>query len=179
MLVPFVNYLVILDSDGDRLLAKYYDGRSKAEQTITEAALQKKTKSISGRGEGEVLQMEGEVVVWRAGQDVKFFLGGVNEENELILVGVLDAVYDSVSLLLREQVVKRTMIDNLELVLLTIDECIDNGHIMELDSTSISARVLMRAAEGGNAAGDLSISQALGMARDQLLKSMSNKGDGF
>ena len=29
VLVPFVNCLVVLDGDGDRLIAKYYDGRDK------------------------------------------------------------------------------------------------------------------------------------------------------
>ena len=46
MLVPFVNSLVVLDADGDRLLAKYYDKRSKAEQTKMEQFLHKKTKAV-------------------------------------------------------------------------------------------------------------------------------------
>ena len=47
VLVPFVNSLIVLDADGDRLLAKYYDQRSKAEQTKTEQFLHKKTKTVS------------------------------------------------------------------------------------------------------------------------------------
>ena len=53
MLVPYVNYLVVLDGDGDRLLAKYYDGRTKSEQTKNEAMLHKKTKVISAKSDGE------------------------------------------------------------------------------------------------------------------------------
>lgn len=37
------------------------------------------------------------------------------------------------------------MLDNLELVLLTIDEVVDSGHIMELDQNSVASRVLMKA----------------------------------
>jgi hypothetical protein len=95
-----------------------------------------------------------------------------SEQNELILVGVLDVLYDTVAALLRGQVDKKTMLDNLELVLLTIDEAvrvvlalvqspschpsptclscpsqIDHGHIMELDSASVVSRVLMKASE--------------------------------
>ena len=81
------------------------------------------------------------------------------------------------------------MLDNLELVLLSIDEALDSGHIMELDSYAIVNRVLMQASEtqptgggggggggsggqggGGQTIGELSISQALGLARDQLFK---------
>ena len=46
VLVPFVNSLVVLDADGDRLLAKYYDKRGKADQTKMEQFLHKKTKAV-------------------------------------------------------------------------------------------------------------------------------------
>jgi hypothetical protein len=42
----------------------------------------------------------------------------------LVLVGVLDVIIDSVGTLLRGQIDKKTMLDNLELVLLTIDEVV-------------------------------------------------------
>jgi hypothetical protein len=50
--VPFVNTLVVLDADGDRLFAKYYDGRKKAEQIANELMLYKKTKSVAAKVEG-------------------------------------------------------------------------------------------------------------------------------
>ena len=39
-------------------------------------------------------------------------------------MGVLEAIFDTVSILLKGQVDKRTMLDNLELILLTIDEVV-------------------------------------------------------
>ena len=45
-------------------------------------------------------------------------------QNELILVSVLDVIYDTILSLLRGQLDKRTILDNLELVLLTIDEVV-------------------------------------------------------
>ena len=41
-----MNSLVVLDADGDRLLAKYFDQRSKGEQIKNEQFLHKKTKSV-------------------------------------------------------------------------------------------------------------------------------------
>lgn len=52
MLVPFINSLVVLDLEGDRLFAKYYDGRKKAEQITNEALLYKKTKAVAAKSEG-------------------------------------------------------------------------------------------------------------------------------
>jgi hypothetical protein len=53
VLIPFVNYLVVLDGDGDRLLAKYYDGRTKSEQIKNEAMLHKKTKAVTAKTDGK------------------------------------------------------------------------------------------------------------------------------
>lgn len=44
-----------------------------------------------------------------------------------MLQGVLTAFYDAVSLLLRHQVEKRAILENLDLVVLALDETIDNG----------------------------------------------------
>lgn len=187
VLIPFINFLVVLDADGDRLLAKYYDRRSKTEQIKNEALLHKKTKTVVAKSDAEVLLLDSEIVVFKAGSECKFYISGPVEENELVLVGVLDVIYDTVSTLLRQQVDKRTMLDNLELILLTIDEAIDSGLIMELDSSAVVSRVLMKSGDAQASAtpaqqpalGDLTISQALGMARDQLFKSLASRNDGF
>ena len=52
--VPFVFYFVVLDSDGGRLLAKYYDGKSKVDQLKNEAILHKKTKAITTKADGNL-----------------------------------------------------------------------------------------------------------------------------
>merc|ERR1711871_1325528 len=177
---PFVNALIVLDSDGERMLAKYYDHRNKFEQSKTEQFLHKKTKSISARNEAEVLLMDSEITVFRNGSDCRFYLSGPSEENELILVGILDVIFETVSTLLRGQVDKRTMLDNLELVLLTIDETLDHGQIMEIDAHAVVSLVLMKASEASSASpamADLSISQALGMAKEQFMKSLINSRD--
>lgn len=178
VLVPFVNSLVVLDLDGDRLFAKYYDGKTKVEQLAHEAVLCKKTRAVPARTEAEVLLVDTELVVFRSGIECKFYISGPVEENELILVGVLEAIFDTVSILLKGQVDKRTMLDNLELILLTIDEVLDHGQIMELDAAAVVSRVLMKASEAAQTIGDLSISQALGLARDQFIKTLSTGGAG-
>ena len=142
-----------------------------------------------------MLLLDNEVFVFKSGGECKFFVSGPVEENELVLVGVLDVIYDAVSSLLKGQVDKRSMMDNLELILLTIDETLDHGHIMELDPDAVVSRVLMRASDstpmqgggapsgGGQAQaqtiGDLSISQALGLAKDSFFKSLATGGDSY
>ena len=120
------------------------------------------------------------------GADCKFFISGSVDENELILVNMLDVIYDTLDTVLKGQLDKRTMLEHLELILLTIDETLENVQIMELDSEAVYCRVMMRHSEGGssnssqgnNSIGDITISQGLGILRDQLLKSVVNR-DGY
>jgi coatomer subunit zeta len=176
-LVPKLHSFVVLDNDGERLLAKFYDGRDKTAQSNFEATLHKKTRMVPAKAEVEVMPLENELVVFRSGGDVKLFVSGPVDENELILVGVLDCIYETVNALLRGMVESSYILDNLELVLLTLDEVLDHGNILELDPANVVSRVLMRNSDGNNGEmGDLSLSQALGMATAQLMKSVARDG---
>ncbi len=54
--VPVVHNIVVLDADGYRVLAKYFDGRAAADQSRLESALFKRSKSVSAKTEGEWLR---------------------------------------------------------------------------------------------------------------------------
>lgn len=49
-----------------------------------------------------------------------------------MLQSVLAAFYDAVAMLLRHQVEKRSILENLDLVVLALDETIDNGFVLSL-----------------------------------------------
>jgi len=51
----------------------------------------------------------------------------VGSLSQLILVSVLNCLYDSVSHMLRKNVEKRALIDNMDGIFLAIDEICDNG----------------------------------------------------
>jgi hypothetical protein len=82
---------------------------------------------------------------------------------------VLDAGYDAISNLLRDQLDQRSILDNLELVLLALDELIDTGVILEIDPGAIKNRVLMLDANAGGpeALGDMTIGEAFEKAKAQ------------
>lgn len=103
VLVPVIHSLVVLDADGDRLLAKYYDGRAKAEQLAYEQMVNKKTKNVPAKVDGkfhvtsgvsewrllmrtfnlciaEAILLDHEVVVFRSSADCKFFVCGSSME---------------------------------------------------------------------------------------------------
>lgn len=100
---------------------------------------------------------DGRLAVYKHSLDLIFYIIGNPDENELMLYAALNAFSDAVHLLLRNQVEKRALLENLDLVLLCLDETIDEGceHyslrflyltnryriIVETDSTTIASRV--------------------------------------
>ena len=66
-------------------------------------------------------------MVYRHSLDLIFYLLGPPSENEIMLNTALLAFFDSITILLKNQVEKRSVLDNLDLVLLCLDETIDDG----------------------------------------------------
>ncbi|KAI7854404.1 Longin-like domain-containing protein [Circinella umbellata] len=134
-----IKAVVLLDAEGNRVLAKYYgsDYSNLKEQKAFEKGLFDKTK----RAQGEVILYDNQVVLYRSNIDIFFYVVGSTEENELILLSMLNAFYDAVSTLLRFQVEKRSVMDNLDLVVLCLDETVDKGIILETDANAIVSRV--------------------------------------
>ena len=132
--------VILIDSDGNRLLAKYYEPthadpkaptafkhpfQTLKEQKSFEAGIWEKTR----RATGDILLFNSQIVLYKASIDLTFYVVGPEGENELMLQGVLNAFYDATSLLLRHQVEKRSILENLDLVVLCLDETVDNGSL--------------------------------------------------
>lgn len=97
------------------------------------------------RRAAEIVLFDSLVAVYKNSADAWFFAVSRQNENELILANVLCALCDALTISLR-QIDKRTMLDNYESVLLTVDELVDGGMILETDASAIANRVGMKAA---------------------------------
>jgi len=137
----------------------------------------KKTKNTNvTRTDADVIMLEQVVCVFRCAGDSRFYVVGSTEENEIILNIVLDGLYMALNSLLRGQMESRNLLDNLETVMLTVDELVDGGIILEIDPQNIVNRVLMRD-DAAPPITDMSMSQAIATAKDQLFKSMGTNSD--
>ncbi|OZJ04452.1 hypothetical protein BZG36_02811 [Bifiguratus adelaidae] len=138
-----VKAVLILDSQGNRIVSKFYDKggalpwKTVKDQKNFEKGLFDKTK----RANAEIILYDNQIVLYRSSVDVFFYIVGAPEENELMLNSVMTALYDSISILLRHQVEKRSILDNLDLVVLAVDEIIDEGIILDTDAEAIASRV--------------------------------------
>ncbi|KAK0458967.1 coatomer protein [Desarmillaria tabescens] len=143
-----INAFIVLDTEGHRVLAKYYrpkghpQGESKElltlkDQKAFEKGLWQKTKKAGG----DIILFESKLAVYKHSLDlIIYFIAGPTE-NELMLSAALNSLIDALSLLLRNQLEKRAVLENLDMVLLCLDETIDDGIIMDTDAAAIASRV--------------------------------------
>lgn len=156
-----IQAFVILDSEGNRVLAKYYrpkshpNGESKEfltlkEQKAFEKGLWQKTKKAGGKLSfylskilqktyecvktdidavliGDIILYDSHLAVYKHSLDlILYFIAGPTE-NELMLSAALTSLTDALSMLLRNSLEKRAVLESLDLVLLCLDETVDDG----------------------------------------------------
>ncbi|KAK3760682.1 hypothetical protein RRG08_010655 [Elysia crispata] len=159
-----IKAIAILDNDGNRLLAKYYDDTFP--NTKEQKAFEKNLFNKTHRANAEIIMFEGLTCVYKSNVDLFFYVVGSSMENELILSSVLNAFYDSISQILRKNVEKRALLDNLDAVFLAADELCDGGIILEADSNSIVQKVAIR--NDDIPLGEQTMAQVLQSAKDQI-----------
>ncbi|XP_018581783.1 coatomer subunit zeta-1-like [Scleropages formosus] len=160
-----VKAVLILDNDGNRLLSKYYDPQlypSIKEQRNFE----KNVFNKSHKADNEIAFLEGMTIVYKSSIDVFFYVVGSTQENELMLMMVLNCLFESLSQILRKNVEKRFLLDNMDGVFLVVDEIIDGGVILESDPQQVVQKVNYRMEEGPLS--EQSVAQVLQSAKDQI-----------
>ncbi|KAI1105499.1 snare-like protein [Jackrogersella minutella] len=156
MSLSSVNAIIILNiDDGSRIFAKYYSSPHhaptasnhhhqpsgpfadvKSQKTFEKGLLEKTSKQT-----GDIILYDNRIVLYKMESDVMMYVVGGVDENEVLLYNVILALRDSLHLLFKQSVDKRTIIENYDLVSLAIDEIVDDGIILETDPTIIVQRV--------------------------------------
>ncbi|KAI5619284.1 coatomer subunit zeta-2 [Silurus asotus] len=161
-----VKAVFILDSDGNRLLSKYYDTElypSMKEQKNFEKNVFNKTHKADSKCmqspvllnnswsffppydlSDEIAFLEGMTIVYKSSIDLFFYVVGSAQENELMLMAVLNCLFESLNQILRKNVEKRCLLDNMDGAFLVVDEIIDGGVILESDPQQVVEKVNYR-----------------------------------
>lgn len=86
---------------------------------------------------GDIILYNNQLCLYKSSIDVTFYVVGPEYENEIMLQNVLVAFHDAVSLLLRHSIEKRSVLENLDLVVLALDETVDDGQVSPVSYDSI------------------------------------------
>ncbi|CAM8951603.1 unnamed protein product [Rhodiola kirilowii] len=173
-LSPTLKNILLLDSEGMRVAVKYYsdDWPTNSAKLAFEKSVFTKTQKTTARSESEITMLENNIIVYKFVQDLHFFVTGGDDENELILATVLQGFFDSVALLLRNNVDKREALANLDLIFLCLDEIVDGGLILETEANVIVGKVATNNLESAGSLSEQTITQALATAREQFTRSL-------
>lgn len=108
----------------------------KAQKAFEKGLLEKTAKQTS-----DIILYDSRIVLYKMESDVMMYVVGGLEENEIMLYNVILALRDSLHLLFKQSVDKRTILENYDIVSLAIDEIVDDGIILETDPIVVSQRV--------------------------------------
>ncbi|KAK3047483.1 Golgi-to-ER vesicle coat component [Extremus antarcticus] len=151
-----VNAILILSNDdSSRILVKYYSpphiphnaqgnnypGANPYPSVKDQKAFEKGLLEKTAKQTTDVILYDNKVVVFKMESDVMLYVVGGADENEIMLYNVILALRDSLNILLKNSVDKRTLIENYDLASLCIDEIVDDGIILETDPVVIASRV--------------------------------------
>ena len=141
-----IKGILILNNNGNRLIARYYNDNclSFREQLEFEKLLFSKTNKALFSDQTDIIMIDALTIVFKAKIDLYFYVIGSNNENEIILMSVLNCLFDSINEILRKNVEKKILLDNLENCMLVVDEICDDGIILEIDSSQIVQRVCFK-----------------------------------
>ncbi|OCL12634.1 coatomer zeta subunit [Glonium stellatum] len=153
-----VNAILILSTDdSSRVLARYYSAPHpptgtpanstnypganpyptlKDQKAFEKGLLEKTAKQTS-----DIILFDNKICVFKMESDVMLYVVGGADENEVLLYSVVLALRDSLNILLKSSVDKRTIVENYDLVSLAIDELVDDGIILETDPVIVASRV--------------------------------------
>lgn len=159
-----IKAIIILDSDGYRIIGKYYDDQftSIKEQKDFEKTLFQKTHKANG----EIIMLENLTIVYKNNLDLFYYVVGSTDQNEIMLTSVLTCMFDSLNQAFRKNMDRKHFLDNLDSVFLAVDEICMNGILLETDPHQIAQRVSMR--EADIPLQEQSVMDVVKSARDQL-----------
>lgn len=132
-----VKAIIILQIDGKRMIAKYFDESLNTSAKQFEKRLFAKTKTPKAKD--EIIVLDGVLVVHRFVTDSHYYIVGNRNENPMVLDSVLHCLVEVVSTISSEN--KSSKLDNLTKVILALDEICDGGLILETDSNLVLQRI--------------------------------------
>ena len=177
-----IKGILILDSEGTKIYSKYFNVSSelssKSGQDLFEKLLKSKISKFSLKNrENEVVLVESWTVVFKMVNSLTVYIVGSNEENEIFMSSVLDTLVESLEMVYRGELERNKVVDEMDLMLLTIDEMFEGGVVLAFDANTTTERVLMRevseSAPAKSSVKESLFGRALQNAKQAITKSIS------
>lgn len=159
-----ITSCLILDNEGKRLYANYFqtDNLHPEFKSLNQQLdFEKKVFGKINKLNQDILLFNSHLICYKQTNDAIIIIVGNLDENEALVFSLLSNLNDALKILLDNTFDKLTILDKYDLVSLCIDETIDDGIILEIDSAVIVSRVT-------NAPSNLNIAQDLNLNKIDL-----------
>lgn len=157
--------MLILDKEGSRLFAKYYqpssdyDGEVPANPYKTQTQQLKFEEAVFGKinkVHQDILLFDNHLITYKQTNDIILIIVTPIDENESLVYSLTSNLNEALTILLNNTLDKETILKKYDLVSLCIDETIDDGLILEIDPAIIVSRVTKAPVAGKNIPLDIS-----------------------
>ena len=136
-----IKAIIILQVDGRRRVAKYYDEQLNKDSKGFERRLFAKTKNPKAKD--EIIVLDGVLVVHKFMTDSHLYVVGGRNENPLVLDSLLNCLVEITDGKLSSNNSSNDglQLDDLSRVILALDEVCDSGMILETDPNLVLQRI--------------------------------------
>ena len=161
-MVGDIKGVVVLDNEGQRIIAKYYNSprhlETNAQQKLFERQLHFKSNKLSNSSkinmyENDIMTVESYTAIFRVYTDMSIYILGNRDDNELVLSQVLEVIHECFDKLFKHSIERKSLISNMTAVILVIDEIIDSGIVMTTDYQTILKRINIHAGSAYHGSG--------------------------
>ncbi|KAI7694026.1 Coatomer subunit zeta-1 [Sarcoptes scabiei] len=118
------------------------------------------------RANGEVIMLNGFTCIYRNSVDLFFYVLGSSNENALLINSIMNCLFESLSMILKKNVEKKNLLDNLDMVILALDEICAEGIFLESDPVAVVQKVSSKMDE--ISFNEQTVAQVFQSAREQI-----------
>jgi hypothetical protein len=142
-----IDAILILDNKQNRIFTKYYKAphESAENDLITNIKKQKQFETElfkkTFKQNTDIILFDNHAVVYKEYSDFVVYIIGGLDQNEVLLYNVLQGLTGAFEIILDSQLDKRSLLESYDMLVIAIDETVDDGIILEIDSSAIAARV--------------------------------------
>ncbi|OMJ80555.1 hypothetical protein SteCoe_19151 [Stentor coeruleus] len=144
-----IKGVLFIDTDGEKIYGKYFNPTNEiatpAGQDLFEKQLKSKLAKFTLKNkENEVVLIDSVTVVLKMVNNITVYLFSGHDENEIFMASVIDSLVEALELVYRGELERNKIIEEMELLMLTVDEMFEDGNILTFDTSSIAEKVMMR-----------------------------------
>lgn len=134
-----IKAIIILQFDGKRTLAKYYDAQLQAKSKEFEKNIYSKMKT--SKSKDDLLSLDENLILHKFVTDAHIYVVGGRNEHPVVLNSLLECIVEIITSMQSNVIGGNVVLENLSRIMLALDEICDSGMILETKPKNVLQRI--------------------------------------